>query len=522
MANQHWRFLVPILLIYFLLAFYRIDHQSLWEDEVVSLKYAAPSGPLFNGSIWFRGQGPLYFVLLHLWAKMGTSESILRSLATVLGAIGLIVFYFLGLRLFSQRIAKVGTILFMASPFLIWYSQEVRYITLMITTSLLAMYTFHRAVSSDRSAWWILYGISSILSFAAFVSTILLPAAQGIYLLGSISQRRFLKKWLVCQALSFILFVWWANDCHFRMLGGHWKDLYVEFTNKGEKNPESNRSPGLSTGGSRQFTPAVLPYTFFAFSSGFSLGPTVQELHWSRSMATLAPHVPLLAGLFLLFGSLFVLGLANIWKQQDLGLFLTLWLVIPTMGVLGISALTDMSYNVRYASMSLPAFFLILTAGVFSIRKSVIQTAFLLAILSVNSVALINYYFNPRYEREDARSAAKYLESAVRQGDVILVLGSTTALRYYYQGSSQIIRWTPTAVERLQTIDEDSGRLWLVEVRAWQGDPKRRLKTVLERGNPPFHREHFSGVDVYCYSPRDLKVALLIESGTSSELAKGL
>src|SRR5919108_4433620 len=92
---------VPILVVYFALAFYRIGHQSLWVDEVRSIEVATPSGSLFTGGILFRGQGPLYFILLHLWSKLGTSETFLRSLSAILGGIAVYLAYALGLRLFN-------------------------------------------------------------------------------------------------------------------------------------------------------------------------------------------------------------------------------------------------------------------------------------------------------------------------------------------------------------------------------------------------------------------------------------
>ena len=42
--HHHLTLLIPILTIYFSLAFYRINHQSLWLDEVLSLMQADPEG----------------------------------------------------------------------------------------------------------------------------------------------------------------------------------------------------------------------------------------------------------------------------------------------------------------------------------------------------------------------------------------------------------------------------------------------------------------------------------------------
>ncbi len=138
---HHLGLITPILIVYFSLAFYQIGHQSLWIDEVISVKVATGES-FFSPVIWFR-QSPLYFALLHLWVQLGTSETILRALSVMFGSIAVCLTYIVGVRLFNKRVAWIATSILATSPFIIWYSQEVRYITLMIATSLLAMYTFH-------------------------------------------------------------------------------------------------------------------------------------------------------------------------------------------------------------------------------------------------------------------------------------------------------------------------------------------------------------------------------------------
>jgi uncharacterized membrane protein len=130
--RQHVLILTPILCIYLFLAFYRIDQQSFWADEVSSVIRSDPSGPLRLRERLFEGQSPPYFVLLHLWATLGTSEFALRSLSTVLGGITVCLAYMTALQLCNRRVAWISATLLATSPFLIWYSQEVRYVMLIL------------------------------------------------------------------------------------------------------------------------------------------------------------------------------------------------------------------------------------------------------------------------------------------------------------------------------------------------------------------------------------------------------
>jgi len=287
----HLGILTPILIIYLSLALYGIGQQSLWVDEVISVTVALDES-FFSPVIWFR-QSPLYFALLHLWVQFGTSEIFLRSLSVVFGGIAVCLTYMMGLRLFNQKVAWIGATIFAAAPFVIWYSQEVRYITLMLVTALFSMYAFERALASDRREWWFFYCCSLIVATAAFVSNVLLPLVQGVFLLCSPVRRHYLRKVLIYQLVFFCVFIWWGNGGQFDRLGGRWEKLFTHITASSEELSSRPRRERLSSGGDREFEWEAIPYTFFVFSTGFSMGPSVRDLQVSpRSISTLRPYAP--------------------------------------------------------------------------------------------------------------------------------------------------------------------------------------------------------------------------------------
>jgi uncharacterized membrane protein len=507
--QNDWRHLLTapglILIVYFFLAFYRIGHQSLWVDEVRSLEVASPAGSPLTGAILLRGQGPLYFILLHLWAKLAAGEAFLRALSALLGSIAVLLTYLLGCRLCNQRAAKIGATLFATSPILIWYSQEVRYITLLITAALLTMLIFVRALSSKRLQCWLLYCCSLILAISAFPTNIFLSVTQGLYLIRSPCRRPLLRKWAVCQLPVLALFVLWMNNGHVRQLGEDWYKLFMQITTSSEKLASLAPEERLSTGGSREFTVMAFPYTFFAFSTGFSLGPSLRELHSSTSLTSiLLPHAFILVISGLLFGNLFLLGVATLWHRPNPGTFLALWLAVPIIGVLGISALIpEMAYNVRYVAMGLPAYFLILASGIAGFRRPMMRIVLLAAVLLVNGLSLANYYYNPRYSREDAKSAARLLEAEAHPRDVILVVGSTEALEYYYRGSLPIVSWDEKTIhnqaallDRVEELSQAHDQAWFVAIRPWESDPAGNVKAALEARFHLSGNKRLPGVDI--------------------------
>jgi 4-amino-4-deoxy-L-arabinose transferase-like glycosyltransferase len=513
-AKQHLWSLFPLLAMYLLLALYDIDRQSLWGDEYKSL-WRVTAAPY---PIWKDGHGFLYFALLHLWTQVGTSELILRSLSVLLGAVAVCLTYAFSSALFDRRGTVIGTTLFATSPVLISYSQEVRYITLAVATTLLAMYAFRRLISQPGLRWWLVYGSATLLAFFSFLSTLLLPVAQGLYLLGSPSRRPFLKKWVVCQMVVFALFIWWfVNGTHF------WK-AFVEAAGDSQQSFINNPNLFPFSGFFNQVRSGVVPYTFFVLSTGFSLGPSLRDLYADRSLAPLVAHAPMLFSLAVLYGVLLLSGLMALRRQEGYGLFLALWVAIPVISVFSIAKLLNLFYDVRYVAWVLPAYVLLLTAGIVSFRRTAVQMTLLGAVLTVHSLALANYYFDPRYAREDTRSAGQYLESAAKPGDIVLLVGIASSLPHYYKGNLPLVYFgSPDAAgrhytgnlplvyfgnpdaagrsltERLRKLGENHDRLWLVKIRPWLTDPKDQAKVALDDVYALVEQQHFPGVDIYAY-----------------------
>ena len=487
-----------VLVLYFVLALFRIGTQSLWNDEVLSLRSARIGEPLFSSLVWRQYHGPLYFVLLHLWAKLGTSETIVRTLSVLSGAAALCFVYAIGLRLFDTRVALLTSVLVATSPFFVWYSQEVRYITLMIATAVLSMWALWRALSSQSLVWWLFYAGSVALALFSFVTCLFFVFAHGAFLASSRSYRPLLLKWIFVQIPFFALFVWWAGHTHYAHAIVDQGDDHQQSVSLDLKR--------LSSGGRKELSPAVVPYTFFALSTGFSVGPSLEELHVSPTLASLGPYVTQIAVIGIIFGGLFICGVSSLWGRPQVGKFLGFSLAVPILGTLLVATLTSMTYNVRYVAMVFPVFCLVLAAGINGLRKRSAQIALLMIILLANGYSLANYYFNRRYAREDARSAAQYLTSTAGAKDAILVVGSQNSLRYYYKGNCPILFWgqdviadRPAITKLLSDLRPRYERVWFLTIRPWEKDPKGKLKALLDWAYPLVQEKQFAGIGVYCY-----------------------
>jgi uncharacterized membrane protein len=499
--NWHWHFaaLIPIVGVYLALGFYQLADQSLWTDEVISLNRWSPEDP-----IWKRlySQSPLYFVLLGLWSELaGTTEFAVRSFSTLLGVAVVCLTYAIGFKLINRKTAIFAAILAATSPYLVWYAQEARYIVLTVLTALLMTYCFHRALSDGLRKWWFWYGATSILALFSFVTVIFLIMGHGLYVVCCASHRRILAKWIACQLVIAVLFGIWFGVATSPQLKAALTEAPTLVSH------EQTRSPGTL---SMTDLAGAIPYTFFAFSVGFSLGPSVRELHESRSINTLMSYAPALVPIAVLFASVFVVGVTKLRRDKSAGVFLLMWLGVPIAGVFMIATTTSYHvYNTRYAAIALPAYILILAAGIATFRMQLVQITVLSGLLFINGVSLAHYYFDPRYAREDARSAALFLGSTARPGDIILSVGNTTALRHYYKGSLPILpagensTKNASLAEQVRKLGKDHERLWLVEIRPWEADPKSQVKAALDNLAHRTERKKFSGVEILSYRAAD-------------------
>ncbi len=116
---------------------------GLWYDEIVSFKEASQSN-IFNVITYTLKTDvhlPIYPVLLHFWAKLfSLSDISLRLFSAFFGILTVIIAYFTGKELKSEKTGLFCAGVFSVNSFLIYYSQEVRLYSLLIFFTTLLTY----------------------------------------------------------------------------------------------------------------------------------------------------------------------------------------------------------------------------------------------------------------------------------------------------------------------------------------------------------------------------------------------
>lgn len=184
--------LIALLWMSFAVRVLTLTTQSLWRDEVDSIRFATQPLPDYLAQFSLHGQnGPLYFLLLRGWIKLaGTSAFALRFSSVLWGVVSVALLYALMRRLHTRYSAVYTALLLAFSPYAVWYAQEIRMYTWVPFLALLALYALERACTEPRPRWWLTVLIATSLAFYSHIlAALLLPVEMLWFVLRGWSNR---------------------------------------------------------------------------------------------------------------------------------------------------------------------------------------------------------------------------------------------------------------------------------------------------------------------------------------------
>ncbi|HID63585.1 MAG TPA: hypothetical protein EYP49_12735 [Anaerolineae bacterium] len=461
---------IAIIILAFALRIYRLDHQSIWYDEGLSVYFAEQRMGDMLAEISTADHPPLYFVALHLWIRIaGRSEFPVRYLSLAWGVMAVPLVFKLSERLASRGVGFWAAFLLSISPYHIWFSQETRMYTMVVALSLASVYVFLKLLSTWRTKHlWLCAALNLLGLYTHFYFVFIILFENVVFLIWWLqgkAKQPFLH-WIAAQLSIAIGFLPWAGFAVEEFMTGatYWEGAL-----------------GLLTAAKDTFT---------AFSVGHTMqGKTADLATWG----------------FVVLAAVGVL--VSLWKrksepntqypissiQYPTGLVL-LYLLVPMAALFAISYHRP-KFAPRYLLTAMPAFYLLMAIGLAKLASNcsswvrgsrllgTVALVGLLCSLGFVSVAsagsLTNYYFEDKYTRSDFRSVAEYIGSHAEDKDAIILVGGhmLPAFAYYYQGSlpvyplpDRLVVSTKDpldyrAAEQLNSIGQGRERLWLV---LWQ------------------------------------------------------
>ncbi|MBM4466005.1 MAG: hypothetical protein FJ014_10720 [Chloroflexi bacterium] len=477
-----WKVLPYLLvLVAFAVRLYRIDYQSLWRDEGVSLYLAASSIPAILANRAGDVHPPLYFILLHFWTKLaGFSELSARFFSLFFGALLVPSLYSVVRKIFGTKTALATTAIAALSPLYVVYSQEVRTYALLPLCYLLIIYRLYRLARGEELAWrhWLELAAVEVLCLHLHYFSIFAVAYMNLFIAALWLRRREinLRGWLSSQALAALACLPWA-----------WMVIRSWAT-------ESPPQPTLAGSALRM---AFLQQANFVWH--FSIGG---KHLWGHRL--FAPLSSLLAVAFIVALSLSIGTDAR--RRQTL---VTLaHLIVPLIMVFVLwwwKPLLSPNYVIMF---TVPFFILVGHAIAVSIEaRGLTRLAGLFLALTLAATFALGLkiaFFDPTLFKDDARGLVEYLEPLVNADDVIIVHPIDYSVEYYYNGDAAIAMIDPDDAQLLASLEEvleGKRRAFLAWPFGTPLDLPGLLPFLLEMSGRFAGGELFKGYNLRIYEP---------------------
>jgi uncharacterized membrane protein len=447
-----------------LLRLYRLGAQSLWVDEAAT--YLSSVG----SPVWVATQTqvdgsvpPLYFLLVNAAMRFGDGEVAVRAPSVIFGVLSIPLLFVVVRRWAGDAVAALSAALLAVAPFHVWYSQEARAYVVLVFLALGAIWALQTAF--DRPGAWRPRAAFAVLAATAFYCHTLGLAlvAVGAALVAIYEPPARWPGWVAVFAGAGLLIL--PGFLRYFTLSGY----------------PSNRTDG--TVGA-----AEVGFVLWVFSVGYSLGPSLEELHGASPARTALAATAVIAPVLVLIAALLALGARALGRRAPRALWSVLAVgVVPVAFSVAGSIVSRYPFNVRYVAVAFPAFVVLLASGVLSLRHAWARRVAGGALCSVQLLALGNYYHDPRYAREDNRGASAFIQrvgSLDRELVVVAASYTSVALDYYLRRSPRLVAPFPghelhgdraRASRYAERLLGDRERFWIFLSRTYHSDESRLL-----------------------------------------------
>lgn len=501
--------LVIMMIVGGALRAYRLDYQSLWNDEIVTWVSAQGSAwRIATQRVENSNIPPLYYLVvgasLPLQSRIGV-EAALRATSVLVGVLSIPLLFVVVRTWLDERVALLTAAAMTVSPFHVWYSQEARPYALLLCLSLVALYCLQQALAQPgRWEWKAATAVATAATFychtvgAAFIAFVVAYVAIAIRnpeALGASASAPHVPlppPWPAPARGWIAAFVGMVVLC----LPG----IYRLATFPPTESADSGRS----------LSPIQFGYALWSFAVGYSYGPSLDELHRPHRIALLMHAAATIVPVGILLVVLTTMGVRSLARRYPAGrLPVALWLVFPIAFAAVGALVTVHPFNVRYTIISFFPALVLIVLGIETIPGRGLRGLAWIGAGTVCAVSLVGYYTDPRYARDDNRGAAAFLLAHAGPDAVVVAHRAFTVrdLQFYAPSITHIVPF-PRARrpgERLEPMTELEGlvagqsRVWLFLSRA-TSDEDAPILAFLEHQFRRTERYTSSGVQLDEYS----------------------
>ena len=478
-----------------------LDHNALWIDEYLSVRNALLPAPAILPLP--DGYPPLFDLTLHGLIQFGgVSDWWVRLPSAVAGTLCIPLLYRIGRRVDGRLTGMLAACLLALHPLAVWYSQEARayaLVTFCTLGSTLCLLSILRGDEQRRIGAYPLWTCFGFGLHYYYVFPFAAQACVAAYDYVRVPGRRSL--WLRTALFTIPAIAIW--------IPGLLMDLAFQTDN-------DRGAP---------FSWLALPYTMLGFVGGFSLGPSLRDIHpavrlGASALSALTPHLAVILTALFSLGALTLIAFARRLDTQRA--LVLLMAAVPLLGAWAASTI-GVGYRPRYALPALP-FVLLWVAS--AVRTRLAQPAIaLVALLCGFELVSLAQMNAPLYAREDNRSAARYVAARGDQSLVLLIGEGTIPFERYLDPDVHTLALSNDQINGdleawlAAELMGAAGDVFLVSSRPWTVDPENRVQTLIDRRLPLRDEQTFTGVTVRWYgrSSRGVDGASMHAPATATE-----
>ncbi|PJJ56877.1 mannosyltransferase [Mumia flava] len=422
--------------IAFVLAWAGSSVPSAWRDESATVSAATRSLPQLLDLVGeVDAVHAVYYLLMHGWFEVvGVHDWSLRlpGAAAVGLAVGATVV--LGTRLATLRTGVLAGVVLAANPQALWSATEARSYAWLLLLSVTLAGVLLRALTGGRRRWWVAFAVLTALTVGMFVYQALVVLALGVAVLIQPVWRRSWRRFALAASAGVLAAAPVA-------LVGVSQRAQVDWLPRiGLQTLDDVAVNQWVAGNQWSAAPVWLPYVLAAVCWALVVLAVVRA---RRGVPATRPEDP---------------------PRPPDGRLATLclpWLVVPTLVLVGISLVVP-AYFDRYVIASVPAFALLVGAGLASLRPWL--AGVLVVVLVACAVPTYLAQRAPESKGTDWHAVSVELDERARPGDGVLFVdrpdgaqrANRAVLRLYPDRTSGLVDVAlTTSAERLGSFQDD-------------------------------------------------------------------
>ena len=419
---------------------------------------------------------------MHGWLAAFPGEANVRWLSVILGVLTVPAMWRFGSWAGGERVGQLAALALAISPFHRWVSQEARAYVLYVLLAAVALWFFFRAMSTNERRDWALYALTSAAGVYSHYFFALLPLVAALLLFDR-------RTWAQCARGV------WANVALAAMcvpaIGLLRQDLAYQAS-------YLLKAP---------FSIVTVGYAYFSMIAGFTIGPSLRELHSLPASAAVRVMLPwaLAVG-----SAMFVLVYAAV-KTSGARRAVTHLAVLTILPIAiggALAAIVGVGFRVRYFAWVAIPMIVLISIGLATARFRITRLVAAATLLVVCAISTGNRVRFARYWNEDAQALGDHLRSSSAPSVPVFVTAKYMAVPVqYYLGAGWTVCALPNANEDgtgsegalrvVTTATPPDSAFWLVYARPFHSDPEGRLPRDLATSGLLRSRREFAGITLY-------------------------